>query len=453
MKLERAELYKLSCTRCRSKKIRCNKQAPCCSNCLKKELSCKYPSHFRNVKLKKSRYYGLTSVNSILKEASMDTVNSDSIIENDTISTSCLNQELYNDIFVINYEENFSKFIKLIQSIKLIKFYELFIDFKELIKCFKVELKNIERIGMIYSLLLLRSNDEVFETEIKKLLLVLPDSNFKVSIQLILIEHYYQISKLEDSWKELYNVTRMAYALGIHKNQENIWKSIVFYDTVICFTIARPSSVHRTLFKNKEFHKESIEIIRVTNFEVLDLNDSNIYLSIVDIDRKLDILKKDNEKELLDKYFMLLLFSCSIKLHYPFTSSYPFSKFRIEILFKEFMNYLKFFLINQPTKINFRFEFPFAFCFSLQSFVVLLTCFYKEAFEIKNDMIELFDDCYIILNNSTKIIIDESLTEILDLIKKFLQSRTKALLESNDLYERYIFEDPFSLEALEGILQ
>jgi hypothetical protein len=393
-----------------------------------------------------------------MTEVERKPVNPDYHISEDDQGKNELNRDLYHETFMVTRDQTVEDIKRVLESQQLIVRCPL-----PNISVSEIRPSDIELVMVVYGVVLVArpESGSSHVTELEKLISIVPDSLLKLRAWLLLIEYYYKVTRLEEAWKHLYRLTSASYSLGLHKSKESrdLWRSLVFFDTIICSTAGRPTSIYNSFSKQQSTTEICVDLIRKTNTLMMDVDENKtVYSSVIQLDALMEGFKSSMLGSSLSNQHLKFLLLCSvIKLHYPFFISNRFSRLRLKETLSEFMIHFKQFLQHQSVrKINFKWEFTFAFCFSLQSFIVLLTCFYKGTLEMENDIIEIFADCYTFSTTNSAITIDHALLEIFNSINCLIKEREAAALrstnEETELYYKYITDDPFSLQTLQNFL-
>lgn len=219
--------------------------------------------------------------------------------------------------------------------------YAELIDFSSLkTLIYSINQLNREQILLLYSLILLsgRFEEEPFSERRRDLLEEVgieaqraPDTTEKIVSLILIMDNQYFLGNIETSWKLLFSATSICYALGMHEKPSKIWPILVFYDSIICSTIGRPSSIH-------SINADSIKKLCMGYGEIAMLNrqTNEIFPSfhrkanlgrILELDERFEVLANDLKGQIKKQHTpskewelslkLLLLTSGRIKLLFP----------------------------------------------------------------------------------------------------------------------------------------
>lgn len=374
------KLSNISCCLCRSKKIKCDRQLPSCDFCRKADIICEYPLNNRGPSLARlkrrqkvgtSRFYGFNSVNQTLSRANKNFFNRDYELgkESTMKRTKLLSSTPLYQKYLENAQVLLSK-IELVEQSVMSSIYANIVDFFSLKNVISSGQRlNYKHILLCYSLLLLsgRYGEDPFVEkrsdllmEIEKEVQKAPDSTEKIASLMILMDYHYFLGNIETSWKLLFSATSISYALGLHEGTSGIWTFLIFYDSVICSTIGRPSSIHSINSENIRRlcggYGEIALLMRQTN-EIFPSARSKAKLGkILELDESYDILVKrlsgceevdiSNGRKWETSLKILLLTSSRIKLLYPEHNNHSIIKRQLLEAFSHFINYYEKCLLN-----------------------------------------------------------------------------------------------------------
>lgn len=401
----------ISCLQCRTKKIKCGRDIPKCHGCEKKGCLCEYPETNRKTstrlnrkrKFENIRFYGLNSVNHAFFTANKAFVNSDYELETKKAREQ---MKIYFTTTVFkkymgNRDEVVAKIEKVENSLNGPLYAEV-IEFSSL----KQVLKSSQRIScrnllLIYSLLILSGRFETTKfTEIKSELLVefedmvhkAPDSRQKVVSLLFLSDHYHFNGDIELASKSIFHATSISYALGLHQTPSKLWTMLLFYDSMVCSIIGRPTSIHKAKGHDIQELCEGFGaiamLVRDTNDVILEFQNKNWLSRVIDLDEKYNEMIQSIQKEISLKpakthipilYFKLLLVIANrTKLLFPGYTKHNFVKEQLkgacsqlsqkfEEMHEQFLSVN---LVSSTDPFFFRNQFPFAYCFCFQGFLL-----------------------------------------------------------------------------------
>lgn len=399
------ENSKVSCLLCRKRKVKCDRTLPRCLKCLKKHQLCQFPGIFRSqtlvhhqvedIRKRNSHhayFYGHNSSNFLEKLSSRNLDDREDPSRQKLFALPQLVDDADRNLKILRV------MIEQLKNSKMSELYRDFLDF-DIICTLLASLVPCETSLTIYGMVLVANRyvQILSENQLSSLSHLMtnmidecPLKPLKISSMLLLIEFHYSRFEINSAYRLLFLATSDAYALGIHKSDSPLWVSLAFYDTVICSSVGRPTSLTNLLFSVRSLELERVvsvvEIIWRCNNEAQKspLNYKTIIELDCDCDKGVELISSGG---IFSSHLSVILLANQAKIHLSFLQN-EYSVYKIQKLLEKILHEMGKIIqfLKEEGKLNngrtilseFKSQFPFAWCFGYQSLLILLVFLTKK---------------------------------------------------------------------------